>query len=239
LIGLFFFVLDLICGFGGVLSMRRRIASSRFSWLSDFWLLGDLAMTDSKKPNDKTVWAYSDLFLAMGAAIAQFADIEESLAALFGTAAGIPHIQTAFRIHDEIREFQYRLGTTDVAVRTWIAKIDDDDARQTFSTEWNALHRKIKEDSEDRNRIAHSKIAPDEREDGTCVFYVCPYFQFFSHLDAIKQQPSGQLRIPQGVRKYDLAAMRAKADRFLKTQKRIDRFIGGMNQHGTPLPKFS
>ena len=91
----------------------------------------------------------------MGVCLAQFSEIEESLAALYGTTAQIPKMETAFKTHDEIREFQYRLDATDSVTRAWINDLSDDVARKALEREWNALSGKIKEDSQTRNRIAH------------------------------------------------------------------------------------
>ena len=88
---------------------------------------------------------YSDeiihLCRLVGFALLHFSKVEESLAALYGTAASIPRIETAFRTHDEIREFRYRLGSTDAVVRLWIENLKDEAAAATLSKEWNALHR--------------------------------------------------------------------------------------------------
>ena len=71
------------------------------------------------------ILAQRDLYLLVGTCIAQFSIVEESLAALFGIAAEISRMETAFRINDEIREFQYRLGATDSAVQTWVDQLEN------------------------------------------------------------------------------------------------------------------
>lgn len=182
--------------------------------------------------------AYTALCHIIGSCLVQFATIEESLAALYCVAAEIPKIETAFKTHDEIREFQYRLNATNAVVRFWIKNISDDNAQKSLSKEWNALNRIIKEDSQERNRIAHSTLSANDNDDGSTTWFVVPYFQFYSHLSEYNKQ-SDKLKIPDGVKKFDMASMDAKLKRFAKTSKRIDRFIGGLTVHGAQLPKSS
>lgn len=197
-------------------------------------------MSDSNSlPSDAEVRAWGDLCQSVGFCLLQFSKVEESLSALYGTAAGIPKMETAFRTHDEIREFQYRLGATSSAVRFWISSLPDEKAKEQLSAEWNSLERAIKEDSQERNRIAHFTIAPDEHADGTSTWYVCPYFQMFSHLTTIRGQPGEEFRIPDGVRKFDYDSMQAKITRFGRTASRIDRFINQLLEHGAQLPQSS
>ncbi len=183
---------------------------------------------------------YSDeiihLCQLVGFALHHFSKVEESLAALYGTAASIPNIEVAFKAHDEIREFRYRLNSTDAVVRLWIAKMKDQAAAATLSEEWNALYRIIKGDSEDRNRIAHFTVVPEYRADGSVTWYVCPYFQIYSHISFYKNQDE-LAGLPPGIRKFDAKSMEAKAKRFLKTSKRIDKFIGGLLKHGAQIPQ--
>ena len=181
--------------------------------------------------------AQRELYMLIGFCIAQFSVTEESLAALFGVAAEISNLETAFRINDEIREFQYRLGATDSAVQTWIDRLEDKDAQAALLGRWNTLRTAIKEDSRDRNRIAHSKIVPQINDDDTVTRFVCPYFQYYSHMAQIRAQKGEKFKIPDGVRKYDTQSMTAKLSRFSKTAKRIDAFINLLFEHGAPPPK--
>ena len=196
-------------------------------------------MSNSDNPGSPidVVQAQSELALLIGFCIAQFAVIEESLAALFAVAAQIPSIETSFRIHDEIREFQYRLGATDSAVRSWIDILENEETKDSLTSQWHTLRRDIKDDSEERNRIAHSRFAPNDNKDGTTTYFVCPYFQIYSHLSALKTQKGDLLKIPDGVRKYDAKSMEAKIRRFEKTSTRIDEFIAQLFAHGAPHPK--
>ena len=93
----------------------------------------------------------------------------------------------------------------------------------------------IKEDSQERNQIAHFSIAHEPDDDGTLTWYVCPYFQIYSHLSFIQAQDKFT-SLPPGTRKFDAKSMEAKAMRFLKTSERIDKFIGGLTVHGAQLP---
>ncbi|WP_404425655.1 hypothetical protein [Thalassospira australica] len=190
------------------------------------------------KWSDEDIIAYGELCQWVGMCLSVFSRIEESLAVLFGTAAGIPLIETAFRTHDEIREFHYRLDATNSVVRLWISSLPQHQSRNTLESEWNALCRIIKEDSQDRNRLAHFRIAPNDNKDGSTTYFVCPYFQIFSHVTAL-QAMKGKAKIPNGVRKFDVKSLEAKLNRFESTAKRIDRFIGGLTEHGAQLPKLS
>ena len=134
------------------------------------------------------ILAQRDLYLLVGTCIAQFSIVEESLAALFGIAAEISRMETAFRINDEIREFQYRLGATDSAVQTWVDQLENKKDQATILDKWKTLRTTIKDDSQERNRLAHSKIVPNENNDGTTTWFVCPYFQFYSHRSEIHAQ---------------------------------------------------
>jgi hypothetical protein len=178
--------------------------------------------------------ARAQLCWAVGLALANFSRIEESLATAFGTAAGIASIETAFRVHDSIREFRFRLDGTDQAIRAWHQKLRTADKAE-LETEWNALYRIIKEDSEDRNRIAHFSLMYEERQDDTRVWYVCPYFQLFSHWSAM--QGMDKWRVPDGVRKFDMNTMEAKVNRFRGTRERLDKFINWMLGSGARLPE--
>lgn len=180
----------------------------------------------------------AELCELVGFCLYQFSRVEESLAALYGTAAGISNIETVFRSHDEIREFQYRLGMTDATVHSWIDHLADKDAAETLKKEWNTLHRIIKEDSQERNRVAHFSIMSEDNPNGTKTFFVCPYFQFYSHLSKYGRATEG-FRIPDGIRKFDKKSMNAKLLRFEKTSDRIDRFVGGLIENGAQLPKFA
>ena len=173
----------------------------------------------------------------VGVCITQFSVIEESLAALFGVAAEISRMQTAFRINDEIREFQYRLGATDSAVRAWAEQLESNKDQAAILDQWNILRTTIKEDSQERNRLAHSKITPNENDDGTTTWFVCPYFQFYSYMSEIRAQKGDKFKIPDGVRKYDTKSMDAKLARFQKTTDRIDKFINLLFAHGAQPPK--
>ena len=184
--------------------------------------------------------ARSSLYLLVGACIAQFSIVEESLAALFGTAAEISSMETTFRINDEIREFQYRLGATDSAVQTWADRLGSDNNQATILDQWNTLRTAIKEDSQERNRLAHSIVVPNENDDDTTTWFVCPYFQYYSHISEIRilrAQKEGKFKIPDRVRKYDIKSMKAKLNRFAKTSSRIDEFINLLLAHGAQLPK--
>lgn len=181
--------------------------------------------------------AQRKLYMLIGCCIAQFSITEESLAALFGVAAGIPRLETAFRINDEIREFQYRLGATDSAIQTWVDQLENKDDQTALLDRWNTLREAIKEDSRDRNRIAHSKVVPQRNDDDTVTGFVCPYFQYYSHLSEIRAQKGKIFKIPDGVRKYDAKSMTAKLSRFSKTAKNIDVFINLLFEHGAPRPK--
>ena len=181
--------------------------------------------------------AQGNLLMLIGACIAQFSIVEESLAALFGVAAGIPRIEMAFRISDEIREFQYRLGTTDSAVPAWVDPLTNKNDQAALLDRWNALCTAIKEDSQDRNRIAHSKVVPQENDDGTTTWFVCPYFQYYSHMAEIRARKGEKFKIPDRVRKYDAESMNAKVRRFTKTARRIDEFINQLFAHGAQPPE--
>ena len=186
-------------------------------------------------PSDKTIMDFSDLCTQVGFCLAQFSKTEESLAALYGVAAGVARMEIAFRTHDAIREFQYRLGATDAVVRYWLEIYPDQSTREEAETEWNALYRVIKEDSQDRNRLAHFTIGSEVNSDDTITYYVCPYFQLFSkNPDALEAGI-----IPAGTRKFDIKSMRSKMDRFVRNTKRIDSFIGRLTALGAPLPKWS
>jgi hypothetical protein len=203
--------------------------------------LRGFAITSTDYPDPISSQDKSKLRLCqiVGACLAQFSEIEESLAALFATAAQIPSIETAFRIHDEIREFQYRLAATDTVVQKWLGDLKDERAKAILEESWGPLHKAIKEDSKDRNRLAHFRLAPNDNKDGTTTWFVCPYFQIFSHLSFLKTLNSEAVKIPDGVTKFDENALMAKLNRFSNTSKRIDRFIGGMCAHGAQLPKYS
>ena len=177
------------------------------------------------------------LHVLIGACIEQFSIIEESLAALFGIAAEISRMETAFRISDEIREFQYRIGATDSTVRTWVGRLESENDRAALLDQWNTLRNAIKEESQERNRIAHSKIVPNENNDGTTTWFVCPYFQFYSHMSEIQAQEGEKFKIPDGVRKYDAKSMTAKLARFEKTAGRIDEFIKLLFEQGAQPPR--
>ena len=185
---------------------------------------------------------YSDEIIRLtqlvGFALLHFSKIEESLAILYGTAAGIPNIEVAFKAHDEIREFRYRLNSTDAVVRSWIANLKDEAASVTLSREWNALYRIIKGDSEDRNRIAHFNISHEVRDDGSAIWYVCPYFQMYSHISFYQTQVK-LAGLPPGIRKFDTKSMEAKAKRFLKTSVRITKFIDLLLKHGAKIPELA
>ena len=181
--------------------------------------------------------AQGNLFMLIGVCIAQFSIVEESLAALFGVAAGIPRMEMAFRISDKIREFQYRLGTTDSTVRAWVDSLKNKNDQAALLDRWNALCNAIKEDSQDRNRIAHSKVVPQENDDGTTTWFVCPYFQYYSHMAEIRAQKGEKFKIPDGVRKYDSKSMEAKLARFKKTSDQINQFINLLFAHGAQIPK--
>ena len=181
--------------------------------------------------------AQTSLYLLIGACIAQFSIVEESLAALFGVAAEISRMETAFRINDEIREFQYRLGATDSAVQTWVDRLESKNDQAAVLDQWNTLRTAIKKDSEERNRLAHSKVVPNENDDGTTTWFVCPYFQFYSHMSEIRAQEGDKFKIPDGVRKYDAKSMTAKLARFEKITGRIDQFINLLFAHGAQPPK--
>ena len=143
-------------------------------------------------------------------------------------------MEIAFKTHDEIREFQYRLGATDAVVRLWISKLKAEKDRTSLSKEWNALQRIIKEDSQDRNRISHFSIGPEVGSDGSTKWYVCPYFQFYSHLSYYSSGEEN-IQLPPGTRKFDIESMNAKAGRFLSTAERIDKFISDLRTHGAQL----
>ena len=196
-------------------------------------------MSDSDDLNisPEEVEGTTKLYLLIGACIAQFSIVEESLAALFGVAAGIPRMETAFRINDEIREFQYRLGATGSAVQTWAEQLENKNDQTAILDRWNTLRTTIKEDSQVRNRLAHSKIVPNDNDDGTTTPFVCPYFQFYSHMSEIRAQKGDKFKIPDGVRKYDAQSMTAKLARFEKTSGQIDQFINLLFAHGATPPK--
>jgi hypothetical protein len=194
-------------------------------------------MTDQPdKKDDNNAIAIANLCHLVGACLHNFSRIEESLAALYGTAAQMPSMEAAFRAHDEIREFQYRIGATDAVVRYWIEKfVTKDSEHKLFVAEWNTLHRHIKEDSQVRNKLAHFRIAAEHHKDGTKKWYVCPYFQIYSHISRFKGDGE-ELRIPEGVTKFSDDALIAKMERFERTRKRIDRFIAGLRGQGAQLP---
>jgi hypothetical protein len=124
----------------------------------------------------------------------------------------------------------------DAAVRLWIGNLKDDQAGEVLKSEWNKIYRKVKEDSETRNQLAHFRLFPNENDDGTTTWFVCPYFQVFSHLSSLRGNPD-KLKVPDNVRKFDAKSMQAKLSRFASTGKRVDRFIGGLCAHGAQLPK--
>lgn len=185
--------------------------------------------------SEKDIIAIGNLCQLVGSCLHNFSRVEESLAALYGIAAQMPSIEAAFKTHDEIREFQYRINATDAVVRHWASTLDDDVARQSLLTEWNTLHRQIKEDSQDRNKLAHFRLSPHDNDDGTTTWYVCPYFQIYSHLAHFKA--SGEkLKIPDGVRKFDVGSLEAKMAKFERTSKRIDGYINRLLELGARLP---
>ena len=194
--------------------------------------------TDQTDLPPEDVNAQADLCQMVGFCLAQFSLIEENLAALYGTTAEIPSIEATFRTHDEIREFQYRLDATDAVVRFWIERIIDQDQRTTLANRWSSLNRRIKEDSQTRNRIAHFTLTPNENDDGTTTWFVCPYFQMFSHWSTVWGEDD-KFKIPPGVRKFDLASLTAKLDRFDKTTNRIADFISDLISHGAQPPRLT
>ena len=193
--------------------------------------------SDDLDLSPEDIRARTRLYLLVGACIAQFSIVEESLAALFGVAAEISRMETAFRINDEIREFQYRLGATDSAVQTWVGRLKSENDKATLLDQWNTLRIATKEDSQERNRLAHSKVAPNENDDGTTTWFVCPYFQFYSHMSEIRARKGDKFKIPDRVRKYDAKSMKAKLVRFVKTAGRIDEFINLLFAHGAQPPE--
>lgn len=171
----------------------------------------------------------------VGFCLAQFSKVEESLAALFGTVAAIPSMESAFRINDQIREFRYRLDATHSVVTAWIGTLQDQGTRDAMAKEWSVIRKSIKGESEDRNRIAHFSLAPNDNDDGTVTWYVCPYFQPLSHLSALREQ-GDKLKIPDAVKKFDVAALEAMLKRFAEAGRRLDKFINTTIEHGAKVP---